>query len=63
MAEGVAWKLAPPRLFPEACELSLDNDCMLWQMPEAIHAWLGDGDPARCLLAEDVRPAFGRFAP
>jgi hypothetical protein len=61
LAEGVAWKLAPLRCWPDRYELSLDNDVVLWDLPPAIGAWL-DGDDGRCLLAEDVRPAFGRFA-
>src|ERR1044071_1275109 len=28
MAEGVGWKLAPMRFFPDRYELSLDNDCI-----------------------------------
>ena len=30
MAEGVAWKVAPLRCFPDRWELSLDNDCIFW---------------------------------
>jgi hypothetical protein len=60
MADGVAWKLAPLRRFPDALELSLDNDVVLWSEPPAVAAWRADGK--RCLLAEDVRPAFGKFA-
>lgn len=61
MAEGVAWKFAPLRLFPDRHELSLDNDCVLWSMPPAIERWLAD-DRGACLLAEDVRACFGQFA-
>jgi hypothetical protein len=61
MAEGVAWKLAPPRLFPQAHEISLDNDYILWDLPPALEQWLTENDPP-CVLAADVRPAFGRFA-
>jgi len=62
MAEGVAWKLAPPRLFADRHELCFDNDCVLWSLPEVIERWLDD-DGGACLLAEDVRRAYGRFAP
>ncbi|HMB04203.1 MAG TPA: hypothetical protein VKP69_10760 [Isosphaeraceae bacterium] len=62
MAEGVGWKFAPLRLFPDRHELALDNDCILWEMPEAIRLWLDDDDPRRCVIAEDVRPCFGQFA-
>lgn len=61
MAEGVAWKLAPLRLFPDRHELSLDNDCILWDVPEAVAAWLAE-EPPRCLIAADVELAFGAFA-
>lgn len=60
MAEGVAWKLAPPRCFPDRYELSLDNDCILWDIPEAVRAWLDEEDP-RCLVAADVELAHGAF--
>lgn len=61
LAEGVAWKLAPPRVFPHHFELSLDNDCILWEMPTAVRHWLERG--AGFVIAEDVRACFGRFAP
>jgi hypothetical protein len=61
-AEGVAWKLAPVRLFPDAHELALDNDCILWSMPPAVAAWLGSGERRGCLLAADVQACFGQFA-
>jgi hypothetical protein len=61
MAEGVGWKFAPLRLFPGHFELSLDNDCILWELPEAIRQWLAACDEHRCVLAEDVRPALGQF--
>jgi hypothetical protein len=59
MAEGVAWKFAPLQAFPDRYELSLDNDCILWERPAAIDNWLTLGG---CLLAEDVKACFGRFA-
>jgi hypothetical protein len=61
MAAGAGWKLAPLRVFPDRHELSLDNDCILWSQPDAIRRWLEAGDDA-CLLAEDVRACFGKFA-
>ncbi len=61
MAEGVAWKFAPLRCFPDRYELALDNDCILWGRPAALDAWLDEGEP-RCLVAADVTPAFGAFA-
>jgi hypothetical protein len=63
MAEGVAWKLAPLRVYPERWEISLDNDCILWDMPEGMRAWLTDANPQQCLLAEDARALFGQFTP
>jgi hypothetical protein len=62
LAEGVGWKFAPLRVFPDRHELALDNDCILWSMPAAIRGWLAGGHPTRCLIAEDVRPCFGQFA-
>jgi hypothetical protein len=62
MAEGVGWKFSPLRLFPGRWEISLDNDCILWELPAALRAWLEEGDTGRCALAEDVRACFGQFA-
>ena len=59
LAEGVAWKLAPFRLFPNSYELAFDNDCIVWSEPPTVAAWRHTG---RCLLAADAAPAFGRFA-
>lgn len=61
MSEGTSWKFKPPQAFPERFELALDNDCILWEMPDALRVWL-EGEPNRCLIAEDIRPAFGQFA-
>jgi hypothetical protein len=63
MAEGVGWKFSPLRAFPDRFEISLDNDCILWDLPQALRLWLQGGEADRCVLAEDVRPAFGQFAP
>ncbi len=60
MAEGVAWKFAPLRCFPDRYELSLDNDCILWNLPDAMRAWLEEAEP-RCLIAADVTLAHGAF--
>lgn len=59
MAEGMAWKLAPARVFADRHELALDNDCIIWALPDTVRRWLA-GDAAS-LLAEDVRCAFGQF--
>jgi hypothetical protein len=59
LADGAGWKLAPLQVFAERHELSLDNDCILWEMPQALRAWL-DGSNA-CLIAADVHPCFGQF--
>jgi hypothetical protein len=61
MAEGVGWKFAPLRLFPDRWELALDNDCILWEVPEAIREWL-EGDGRRCAIAEDARRCLGQFS-
>jgi hypothetical protein len=61
LAEGAGWKFAPLRVGEDQFELALDNDCILWAMPDAIRAWLNE--EGSCLVAEDVRPCFGRFSP
>lgn len=60
MAEGVGWKLAPLRVFPDAWEISLDNDAILWQMPQSIAGFLEQHES--CLMAQDVKACFGQFA-
>jgi hypothetical protein len=60
MAEGVGWKYAPIRLDPDRYELHLDNDCLLWALPDAMERWLSDLAPT-CLLAEDVATMLGQF--
>jgi hypothetical protein len=62
LAEGVAWKLAPVRVFPEAYELALDNDCILWDAPAAMNAWLSPRARGGFLIAEDARRCLGRFS-
>jgi hypothetical protein len=57
--QGVAWKLAPLRMFDHGHELSLDNDCILWGRPAAMNQWLAQSD--RALLAADVVACMGRF--
>lgn len=58
-ADGVAWKLAPVRAFPDLHELALDNDVILWKLPTAMLRWLAGRDS--CLVAQDVRASFGQF--
>jgi hypothetical protein len=62
MAEGVGWKLAPLRYFPDKFELCLDNDCIFTAMPTAVEKWLNQGDDGQCLMAQDVAVYFGAFA-
>jgi hypothetical protein len=61
MAQGVAWKLAPVRLFPGDHEISLDNDVILWRIPDVMHQWL-EGDSDDVLMAEDLHRALGQFS-
>ncbi len=61
LGEGMAWKFAPLRVFPDKHELSLDNDCILWGIPDALLAWL-EGLRPSFLVAEDVRACFGQFS-
>jgi hypothetical protein len=58
---NVALRMVPPRCFPDAHELALDNDLVLWSMPPTLARWLAD-DRGRGLLAEDVAPCYGQFA-
>ena len=62
MAEGVAWKLAPVRLFPNCYEISLDNDVILWRIPDVMQVWLTSSDPNGVIMAEDLERAFGQFS-
>ena len=62
MAEGVAWKLAPVRLFPTFHEISLDNDVILWAIPPSMEQWLTTSQSKSCLLAADVGPGLGQFS-
>jgi hypothetical protein len=62
MAEGVAWKLAPVRLFPDRYEISFDNDVIVWRVPDAMRQWLSSRDGEFCLMAEDMQPSLGQFS-
>lgn len=62
MAEGVGWKFSPLHVFPDRYELSLDNDCILWELPEAIHRWIEGADDTLCVFAEDVARCVGQFS-
>ncbi len=62
MAEGVAWKLAPVRVFPTLHEVSLDNGVILWELPEVMGEWLQSDDKDACLITADVQPALGQFS-
>lgn len=62
MAEGVAWKFLPARLFQELHELALDNDVILWEIPDIIRDWLCGSDRTACLIAADDVLAHGKFA-
>jgi hypothetical protein len=59
MIEGMGWKLVPLRTWPDRYELALDNDCILWDIPEAILQWLHSGHGA--VIAEDVDRCLGSF--
>lgn len=62
MSEGTAWKLLPLRLHPDAFELALDNDVILWRLPEAVERWLAEPEARHRVIASDVAPAHGAFA-
>ncbi len=57
--EGMGWKLAPLRTYPDRYELALDNDCIVWNLPEAARMWLASDDAA--LFAQDVDRCLGSF--
>ena len=59
MAEGVGWKLVPPQAFPDRHELALDNDCILFDLPRPVRAFLHASD--RTLMAEDAERCLGQF--
>jgi hypothetical protein len=59
MAQGVAWKFAPISVATEIPTLALDNDVVLWAMPDSVRCWLHDGDTL--LIAEDVQAHYGAF--
>jgi hypothetical protein len=61
MAQGVGWKFAPLRVFPDRYELALDNDCILWEVPRAIQIALA-AQPQSCVLAQDTSTYLGQFA-
>ncbi len=61
MAEGVAWKLSPLQIYPDRHELALDNDCVLWELPDALRRWLNDTSDSHGLIAEDVARCLGQF--
>jgi hypothetical protein len=62
-AEGVGWKFAPLRITDRSRELALDNDCIMWRLPDALRTWLA-GEPHNgcCVVAEDVKICFGAFS-
>ena len=60
MAEGVGWKLVPPRVCETGHELAIDNDCILFAVPRALREFLA-GDHAT-LMAEDVERCLGQFS-
>jgi hypothetical protein len=62
MAEGVAWKLAPVRVFPNAYEIALDNDVILWRLPEPVVEWLESIDKNACVMAQDAQRCLGQFS-
>ena len=59
LMEGMGWKLVPLRMFADRYELALDNDCILWSLPEAIRRWLESSEA--CVFAEDVDRCLGSF--
>lgn len=58
LIDGMGWKLVPLRTYPQKYELALDNDCILWDLPAGMRAWLSEGG---ALFAEDVERYLGSF--
>jgi len=63
MAEGVGWKFAPLRIFPALHELSLDNDCIVWEAPRANPRMAGRSAPAPSSPPPTCAPASGSSSP
>lgn len=61
LIEGMGWKLVPLRVDPQRYELSLDNECILWRLPDGMRRWLEC--PHVHLIAEDASRCFGSFDP
>lgn len=59
LCEGTGWKFAPLRVDNNRYELALDNDCILWDVPDAILSWLA-GERGG-VLAHDVSRCLGSF--
>ena len=59
LCEGTGWKLAPLRIDEERYELALDNDCILWALPDGIRRWLRSERGG--VLAHDVTRCLGSF--
>jgi hypothetical protein len=59
-AWGYGWKYAPVRVFPDRYELTFDNDCVVWGIPETVKRWLSTGNGLTVIL-EDVAPYYGQF--
>lgn len=59
LIEGMGWKLVPLRIDPQRYELALDNDCILWELPDGMRLWLESAGGN--LLAEDVSRCLGSF--
>lgn len=58
IARGVAWKLYPPRIDPQAWELFIDNDLIIEEALPAIDRFYGG---STTLLLEGMGRHFGRY--
>ena len=59
LMEGMGWKLCPLRVDLNCHELILDNDCVLWALPQAMRRWLEE--PNSYLFTRDVERRMGSF--
>jgi hypothetical protein len=60
-ATGCGWKLCPPRLRPDSCELWIDNDLVICDRIKEIDDWIDQADHS--IITEGLHRArmFGEF--
>jgi hypothetical protein len=56
MAEGLAWRFAPLRIFGECCEVVLDAACELAPLAAGLWRWATSPGQRRCVVAAAPAP-------